>query len=117
MQIGRSLLAGKTKPFSVVDRTLSERGFKKNGESMSPTYSLKITDVSTNITYQLRIPTKVISSSLSIESLEKQPVKIGQPSIESKGHVKKRISHFHIPHSIREAAEHKIAEIATYLDN
>ncbi len=112
MQLKSKTLTGVVQPLSYVDKMLRQQGFHRAGGENTPTYDVVIYDSATSTSYFLRIPTNFTHSSSGKGELT---VKFGQPYLEAKFYIPNNMEDFIIPKAIREAAEHKLAEIADYL--
>lgn len=78
-----------------------------------PTYDVVMYDSASSSTYFLRIPTNFTNTTSGKGELT---VKLGHPYLEAKFYMNTASEElFFIPKSVREAAEHKLAEIADYL--
>lgn len=114
MQLKSKSLSGVVQPLSYVDRMLRQQGFTRADGESSPSYDVIIFDSATSTSYFLRIPTRYQLPSSSTGELK---VRIGQPSLEAMEQLKAISLHISfIPTPIRLAAEHKLAEIADYLN-
>lgn len=98
-------LRSVAQPLSSIDKLLRQQGFRATAGEHPPMYDVVIYDSATNCSYFLRIPTNISHESPHTGELI---VKFGSPSLETKA-----LSP--IPDEIRQAAEHKLAEIADYL--
>lgn len=97
-------LRSVAQPLASIDKLLRQQGFRPAAGEEPPTYDVILHDSATNCSYSLRIPTN-----FSHECPKKgKIVKLGSPSLETKASSS-------IPEEIRQAAEHKLAEIADYL--
>lgn len=98
-------LRSVAQPLSSIDKLLRQQGFRPTVGEHPPMYDVVIYDSATNCSYFLRLPTNISHDCpVSGESI----IKFGSPSLEAKA-----LSS--IPDEIRQAAEHKLAEIADYL--
>lgn len=89
------------------------KGFTAPAATAPPTYDVVIYDSATSTSYFLRIPTNYTSTTTGKGELT---VKLGHPYLEAKFYMHATAEdQFVIPKEIREAAEHKLAEIADYL--
>lgn len=112
MHLTRKSLSGCVNSLSLVDRLLTQQGFKRRDRMGLPSYDMRIEDVATSCVYCLIIPLKwegEKTSSIRHESQYERTVRIGNPYFEQKK------DESQIPASVKQAAEHKIAEIADYL--
>jgi hypothetical protein len=112
MQLKSKNLTGVVQPLSYVDKMLRQQGFHRSGGENTPTYDVVIYDSATSTSYFLRIPTNFTQSSSGKGELA---VRLGHPYLEAKFYMNNAAEDFIIPKAIREAAEHKLAEIADYL--
>jgi hypothetical protein len=113
MQLKNKSLTGVVQPLSYVDKMLRQQGFHRAGGERTPTYDVVIYDSATSTSYFLRIPTNYTNTSTGRGELT---VKLGHPYLEAKFCMHNTPEEqFVIPKAIREAAEHKLAEIADYL--
>jgi len=113
MQIKSKALTGVVQPLSYVDKMLRQQGFYRAGGGDSPTYDVVIYDSATSTSYFLRIPTNYTQSPIGKGELA---VRLGQPYLEAKFYMNGAPDEsFYIPAAVRQAAEHKLAEIADYL--
>lgn len=113
MQLRNKSLTGVVQPLSYVDKMLRQQGFHRAGGENTPTYDVVIYDSATSTSYFLRIPTNYTHNNSGKGELT---VKLGHPYLEAKFYMHNAFDeHYVIPKSIREAAEHKLAEIADYL--
>lgn len=112
MEFEKTLLNGMVKPFSVVDRMLQSQGFSRRGNH-AVTYNIQIADSASNTVYYLRIPARHTGSKGSKDAL----LKLDRPYIGKKQGPDRFKPIRHIPQAVVEAAQHKVAEIASYLDN
>lgn len=111
MEFEKSLLNGMVKPFSVVDQMLQSQGFSRRGND-AVTYNIRIQDTASNTVYYLRIPARHTGSKESKDAL----LKLDQPYIGKQQGPDRFKPLRHIPQAVIEAAQHKVAEIASYLD-
>jgi hypothetical protein len=115
MQLKSKTLTGLVQPLSYVDKMLRQQGFHRTGGESTPTYDVVIYDSATGTSYFLRIPANYIDSSSGKGELT---VKLGHPYLEAKFFMHNTSEeNFVIPLAIKQAAEHKLAEIADYLSN
>ncbi|MGO0062173.1 hypothetical protein ACTID9_19425 [Brevibacillus fluminis] len=98
-------LRSVAQPLSSIDKLLRQQGFRPAAGEHPPMYDVVIYDSATNCSYFLRIPTNILHDHPHSGEVI---VKFGTPSLESKA-----LST--IPDEIRQAAEHKLAEVADYL--
>jgi len=115
MQLKSKSLSGVVQPLSYVDSMLRQQGFTRSAGKSSPAYDVVIFDSSTSTSYFLRIPTRY---QIPFSSNGELKVRFGQPYLEAKEKLKalSRQVTF-IPTPVRQAAEHKLAEIADYLQS
>lgn len=111
MEFQKSLLSGMVKPFSIVDKMLQSQGFSRRG-SQSLTYDIRIEDTASRTVYYLRIPARQTDGKENDDAL----LKLDQPYIGKKHGPHRYNPKREIPASVVEAAQHKIAEIASYLN-
>lgn len=115
MRLTRKSLSGAMQPLSLVDRILTQQGFRRKQRLGEPLYDMKMQDSATKTIYFLRIPVKLEKGSTPNEP----QVRIGCPYIDQKKEMKRNSRPApvtdEIPVSIMQAAEHKLAEIADYL--
>jgi hypothetical protein len=115
MRLKSKNLTGVVQPLSYVDKMLRQQGFHRSGGDSPPTYDVVIYDSATSTSYFLRIPTNYTSTTTGKGELT---VKLGHPYLEAKFYMHATAEdQFVIPKEIREAAEHKLAEIADYLSH
>lgn len=113
MQLKSKTLTGLVQPLSYVDKMLRQQGFHRAGGDITPTYDVMIYDSATGTSYFLRIPANYTGNSWGKGELT---VKLGHPYLEAKFDMQNtNEENFTIPLAIRQAAEHKLAEIADYL--
>lgn len=113
MQLRSKTLTGVIQPLSFVDKMLRQQGFHRAGGESTPSYDVVIYDSATSNSYFLRIPTNYTQSPSGKGEIT---VKFGNPYLEAKFLLTTADDeHFFIPLAIRQAAEHKLAEIADYL--
>ncbi|MBO8170496.1 MAG: hypothetical protein H0Z33_01215 [Bacillaceae bacterium] len=108
MQLSRKNLAGAITSFGLVDRFLTRQGFRRKTRRGELMYGMRMEDSSTQSVYLLIIPVKM-ERMVNGGSTTTDHVRIGCPYLDQRknGSV--------IPLSVRQAAEHKLAEIADYL--
>ena len=114
MRLKNKTLTGVVQPLSYVDKMLRQQGFHRSGGDSMPTYDVVMYDSASSSTYFLRIPTNFTTSSTGKGEMT---VKLGHPYLEAKFYMNTSEEIFFIPKSVREAAEHKLAEIADYLSS
>lgn len=115
MRLKNKTLTGVVQPLSYVDKMLRQQGFHRSGGDSMPTYDVVIYDSASSSTYFLRIPTNFTNTTTGKGELT---VKLGHPYLEAKFYMNAASEElFYIPKAIREAAEHKLAEIADYLSS
>lgn len=115
MRLKNKTLTGVVQPLSYVDKMLRQQGFQRSGGDSMPTYDVVIYDSASSSTYFLRIPTNFSSQDTG---KGEQTVKLGHPYLEAESMMSIETEEFFfIPKSVREAAEHKLAEIADYLSS
>ncbi|MGE7273283.1 hypothetical protein ACQKK5_17700 [Brevibacillus panacihumi] len=115
MRLKNKTLTGVVQPLSYVDKMLRQQGFQRSGGDSMPTYDVVIYDSASSSTYFLRIPTNFSSQDTG---KGEQTVKLGHPYLEAEFMMSTETEEFFfIPKSVREAAEHKLAEIADYLSS
>lgn len=113
MQLRSKTLTGVVQPLSFVDNMLRQQGFHRAGGESTPTYDVMIYDSATSRSYFLRIPANYSQNSSGKGEIT---VKFGHPYLEAKFFLNNvSEEQFFIPLAIRQAAEHKLAEIADYL--
>jgi hypothetical protein len=112
MHLRNKTLTGVVQPLSFVDKMLRQQGFRRVGEDNTPLYDVVIYDSASSTSYFLRIP---ISITQGCSGKGELSVKIGQPYLEAKILLHGNDEHVIIPPAVRNAAEHKLAEIADYL--
>jgi hypothetical protein len=113
MRLKNKNLTGVVQPLSYVDKMLRQQGFHRSGGDGMPTYDVVIYDSATSSTYFLRIPTNFTNTTTGKGELT---VKLGHPYLEAKFYMNSASEElFFIPKAVREAAEHKLAEVADYL--
>lgn len=112
MRLKNKTLAGVVQPLSYVDKMLRQQGFHRSGGDSMPTYDVVMYDSASSSSYFLRIPTNYTSTTTGKGELT---VKLGHPYLEAKFYMNTSEEIFFIPKAVREAAEHKLAEIADYL--
>ncbi|QDS33223.1 hypothetical protein [Brevibacillus brevis] len=113
MRLKNKTLTGVVQPLSYVDKMLRQQGFHRSGGDSMPTYDVVMYDSASSSTYFLRIPTNYTSTTTGKGELN---VKLGHPYLEAKFYMNTASEEvFFIPKAVREAAEHKLAEIADYL--
>ncbi|WP_054949186.1 hypothetical protein [Numidum massiliense] len=110
MHFEESLLTGMVKPFPVVDRMLCAQGFTRRG-NIDFTYDMRIEDAASRTMYYLRIPTHYARQRANDRSL----LQLDQPYIGKYPGPNRFQRAQAIPNEIVEAAQHKVAEIASYL--
>lgn len=110
MEFEKSLLNGMVKPFSAVDQMLQSQGFSRRG-SIRFTYNMQIEDAASHTLYYLRIPARHTVNHNSDESL----LKLDRPYIGKERGPDRYRPGRRIPLAVIEAAQHKIAEVASYL--
>jgi len=107
-------LSGVLQPISRVDKILRQQGFQRTGGT-KPSYDIVIYDSASSSTYCLRIPARISGGSTK---KGEQAVKLGLPYLEAKICMNSPTAKpFFIPKAVREAAEHKLAEVADYLSS
>ncbi|USG67325.1 hypothetical protein NDK47_08645 [Brevibacillus ruminantium] len=112
MRLKSKNLTGVVQPLSYVDKMLRQQGFSPTGGD-DPTYHVEIYDSATSSSYFLRIPANFTSRPTDTGEMT---VKLGHPYLEAKLYLNTTIDDLLIiPKEIREAAEHKLAEIGDYL--
>ncbi|NGQ95426.1 hypothetical protein G3578_09690 [Brevibacillus sp. SYP-B805] len=115
MQLKSKSLTGVVQPLSYVDKMLRQQGFYRAGGENTPTYDVVIYDSATSTSYFLRIPTSYTQSPSGKGEIS---VRLGQPYLEAKFYMHLADEEIlYIPQAIREAALHKLAEIADYLSS
>ncbi len=123
MKLKSKTLTGVVQPLAYVDEILRQQGFRRAGGDLPPragvdlppTYDVLIYDSATSISYFLRIPT---SFPHKYTDSSEPTVKLGQPYLEAKTSVTAgEDEYILIPQAIRQAAEHKVAEVADYLSS
>ncbi|MFS0557275.1 hypothetical protein [Brevibacillus fortis] len=113
MRLKNKTLTGVVQPLSYVDKMLRQQGFHRSGGDSMPTYDVVMYDSASSSAYFLRIPTNYTSTTTGKGELN---VKLGHPYLEAKFYMNTSSEEiFFIPKAVREAAEHKLAEIADYL--
>ncbi|WP_400164832.1 hypothetical protein ACAF76_006115 [Brevibacillus sp. TJ4] len=115
MRLKNKTLTGLVQSLSYVDKMLRQQGFQRSGGVGMPTYDVVIYDSASSSSYFLRIPTSLSNESTGKGELT---VKLGHPYLEAKfclGTPSDEL--FFIPKAVREAAEHKLAEVADYLSS
>ncbi|CAM5785759.1 MULTISPECIES: hypothetical protein [Brevibacillus] len=112
MRLKSKNLTGVVQPLSFVDKMLRQQGFSPSGGD-TPTYDVVIYDSATSSSYFLRIPANPVSKPSHTGEMT---VKLGHPYLEAKliFHTEQE-EYSVIPKEIRQAAEHKLAEIGDYL--
>lgn len=115
MRLKNKTLTGVVQPLSHVDKMLRQQGFQRSGGVSTPTYDAVIYDSANSSTYFLRIPTSISGVSTGKGELT---VKLGHPYLEAKFCMSTPSEDLlFIPKAVREAAEHKLAEVADYLSS
>jgi hypothetical protein len=104
-------LSKQMKPYSLVDDTLIQQGFKKNGKIERPFYELLIQDSSTECSYKLIIPTVITDHS----DYGRRFVQMGTPYLRQNTRQHRYHIHSPIPETIINAAECKLTEVKDYL--
>jgi hypothetical protein len=112
MRLKNKTLTGVVQPLSYVDKMLRLQGFQRSGGDATPTYDVVMYDSASSRKYFLRIPTNFSQTTTGKGELT---VKLGHPYLEAKFYLNASEEVFFIPKAVREAAEHKLAEIADYL--
>lgn len=110
MELQKSLLIGMVKPLSVVDKMLRSQGFSRRGRD-AITYDIQIEDVASHTVYYLRIPARRTSDIESKDTF----IKLDRPYLGKRRGPHRYHSSWEIPSSVVEAAQHKMAEVASYL--
>lgn len=110
MEFEKSLLIGMVKPFSIVDQMFQSQGFSRRGRQ-SPTYDIRIEDTASHTVYYLRIPARQMGNKENTDAL----LKLDRPYIRKRQGPNRYNPTQEIPDSVVEAAQHKMAEIASYL--
>ncbi|QQE75676.1 hypothetical protein KDJ56_06965 [Brevibacillus composti] len=112
MRLKSKNLTGVVQPLAYVDKMLRQQGFSPSGGD-TPSYHLVIYDSATSSSYFLRIPATITGKPTDTGELT---VRLGRPYLEAKMYLHTPGEEFlAIPKEIREAAEHKLAEIGDYL--
>ncbi|MDR7316588.1 hypothetical protein [Brevibacillus nitrificans] len=115
MRLKNKTLTGVVQPLSYVDKMLRLQGFSRSVGDATPTYDVVMYDSASSSTYFLRIPTNFANTTTGKGELT---VKLGHPYLEAKFYMNSASEEvFFIPKAVREAAEHKLAEIADYLSS
>lgn len=113
MQLKSKSLSSVVQPLSYVDSMLRQQGFTRVARGSSPSYDVVIFDSATSTSYFLRIPTRY---QIPCSAKGELKVRIGQPYLEPTERLRAlSMQVSYIPTPIRQAAEHKLAEIADYL--
>ncbi|GAA4703609.1 hypothetical protein [Brevibacillus fulvus] len=113
MQLRNKALSGVVQPLTYVDRMMRQQGFQLTWADGIPSYGMRIYDSATNTSYFLRM---CIHYTRHVNRNGEQIVKLGAPSLEANVSANKRqIERSAIPLPIRQAVEHKLAEVADYL--
>ncbi|QKG84826.1 hypothetical protein GXN76_10325 [Kroppenstedtia pulmonis] len=95
-----------------IDSTLKLQGFRSR--SNPPVYDIRIQDSASGHCYRLRIPTQ--SHQLSPHESSASFLRLGEPTLNRNSSYPRYFTmEQKIPESILEAANHKLAEIASYL--
>ncbi|OYD07792.1 hypothetical protein [Paludifilum halophilum] len=105
-------IAGLIRTRDHIDRTLRSQGFACRA-SHPPVYDIRIQDSASGVAYRLRIP--IQAHSLTNSGKKGSMVRLGTPRI-SRNNGGSQLNQ-EVPSAIMEAANHKIAEIASYLNN
>lgn len=111
MELQKSLLSGMVKPFSVVDEMLTSQGFSRRGRH-AITYDIRIEDTTSQTSYYLRIPARRTNDKQTKDAF----IKLDRPYLGKRQGPYRYHSTREIPKSVVEAAQHKMAEVASYLE-
>lgn len=112
MTFSKCLLNGMVKPFSEVDQMFQSQGFSRRG-NRTVTYNIRIADAASNTAYYLRIPTRRTENKDDDTAL----LRLEQPYIGKLQGPDRFQPAQQIPQAVIEAAQHKVAEIASYLQS
>lgn len=110
MELEKSLLNGMVKPFAVIDHILQSQGFSRRGDQ-TVTYHIHIEDTASHTVYFLRIPAHHKGGKGTDGAL----LQLDRPYVGKLRGPSRFQSTQHIPKAVIEAAQHKLAEIASYL--
>lgn len=110
MAFDKNLINGMVKPFSEVDQMFQSQGFSRRG-SETVTYHIRILDAASNTMYYLRIPARRTENKNNGTTL----LRLEQPYIGKLQGPDRFQPVWQIPQAVVEAAQHKLAEIASYL--
>lgn len=113
MQVKTCSLAGMVKPFPLIDRVLKSQGFSRRG-TQEMTYHLEMADTASNTIYYLRIPTRYKKGDHH-RADPKGLLQLDHPYIGKQRGPDRFQTKKTIPPAVIDAAQHKMAEVASYL--